>query len=268
MGKTVSAFLEEELKEAACPLQVCAGHSAGAKAAIHVLTEVFTEQETNGILLIDASNAFNIMNRFATLHSIQITVQEISLCLSKWLIMLCIQGGGEVLSQEGTIRGDPLAMPWYSVNTSILINSLRMGSPTLRHVWFTDDSAGTGRIKALYDLYKYPLSKEWVKYGYHVIGLQKLVNWLSHRNWCLKLNWILETITAAHVRAIIEQSMPSPEPPEDMKKQSLTAANPRSKMMDYLPDLLPYVNQARDKGASSWLTSLPLQEQGLALSKQ
>lgn len=90
----------------------------------------------------------------------------------------------------------------------------------------------------------------------------------SHRNWRLKLNWVLETITAAHVRAIIEQSMPSPEPPEDIKKQSLTAANPRSKMMDYLPDLLPYVNQARDKGASSWLTSLPLQEQGLALNKQ
>ena len=66
-------------------------------------------------------------------------------------------------------------MPWYSVNTSILINSLRMGSPTLRQVWFTDDSAGTGRIKALYDLYKYPLSKEWIKYGYHVIGLRKHV---------------------------------------------------------------------------------------------
>ena len=52
--------------------------------------------------------------------------------------MLCIEGGGEVLSQEGTIQGDPLAMPWYSVNTSILINSLRMGSPTLGQVWFTD----------------------------------------------------------------------------------------------------------------------------------
>ena len=76
MGKTVSAFLKEELKEALGPFQVCAGHSAGAKAAIHVLNEVFTEQETNGILLIDASNALNIMNHFATLHSIQITVLQ------------------------------------------------------------------------------------------------------------------------------------------------------------------------------------------------
>lgn len=115
---------------------MCAGHSAGAKAAIHVLTEVFTEKETNGILLIDASNALNIMNRFATLHSIQITVQEISLCLSKWLIMLCIQGGGEVLSQEGTIREDPLAMPWYSVKTSILITNFETSLVHRRLCWY------------------------------------------------------------------------------------------------------------------------------------
>ena len=82
MDKTVSAFLKEELKEAACPLQVCAGHSAGAEAAIHAMSEVFTEEETDGILLIDASNAaFNLMSRFTALHNIQITVKEISLYL-------------------------------------------------------------------------------------------------------------------------------------------------------------------------------------------
>lgn len=59
MGKTVSAFLKEELKEAAGPLQVCAGHSAGAEAAIHAMSEVFIEEETDGILLIDARKAFN-----------------------------------------------------------------------------------------------------------------------------------------------------------------------------------------------------------------
>ena len=68
--------------------------------------------------------------------------------------------------------------------------------------------------------------------------------------------------------------MSSAESPEDLKKQrqSLKAASLRSKIvrMDHglPPDLLPYVNQARDKGARSWLTSLPLQEQGLALNKQ
>lgn len=64
---------------------------------------------------------------------------------------LFIRGGGDILSLEGTTQGDPLAMPWYWVNTFILINSLRMSSPTVKQVWFTDDYAGAGRIKALYD---------------------------------------------------------------------------------------------------------------------
>ena len=34
------------------------------------------------------------------------------------------------------------------------------------------------------------------------------------------------------------------------------------------PDLLRSIEQARDKGASSWLNAIPLKEQGLALNKQ
>ena len=75
MGKTVSGFLKEEIKEAAGPLQVCAGHNAGAEAAIHAMSQVFVEEGTDGILLIDASNAFNQMNRSAALHNIQINIQ-------------------------------------------------------------------------------------------------------------------------------------------------------------------------------------------------
>ena len=33
-------------------------------------------------------------------------------------------------------------------------------------------------------------------------------------------------------------------------------------------DLLPSINQSRDKGASSWLTAVPLVDQGLVLNKQ
>ena len=79
MGKTVSGFLKEEIKEAAGPLQVCAGHNAGAEAAIHAMSQVFDEEGTDGILLIDASNAFNQMNRSAALHNIQIMCKEMAL---------------------------------------------------------------------------------------------------------------------------------------------------------------------------------------------
>ena len=79
VGKTVAGFLKEENKEAAGPIQVCAGYSAGSEAAIHAMSQVLEEEETDGISLIDASNAFNQMNRAAALNNIQITCKEMSL---------------------------------------------------------------------------------------------------------------------------------------------------------------------------------------------
>ena len=82
IGKTTALFLKEEIKSAAGPLQVSAGHSAGAEAAIHSMSQVFDEEETDGILLIDATNAFNQMNRAVSMHNIQITC----LIMSKYVI--------------------------------------------------------------------------------------------------------------------------------------------------------------------------------------
>ena len=81
MEKTIAGFSKEEIKEAAGPLQVYAGHSAGSEAAIHAMSQVFVEEGKDGILVIDANNAFNQMNRSVaiTLHYIQITCKEMSL---------------------------------------------------------------------------------------------------------------------------------------------------------------------------------------------
>ena len=172
VGKTVSGFLKEEIKEAAGPLQVCAGHSAGAEAAIHGMSQVFEEEGTDGILLIDASNAFNQMNRSAALHNIQILCKEMALYIintyrSPSRLFIC--SGGEILSQEGTTQGDPLAMAWYSVNTSVIIEILKAHSPGVKQAWLADDSAGGGRIALLYSWYK-RLSQEGAKFGYIVNG--------------------------------------------------------------------------------------------------
>ena len=61
---------------------------------------------------------------------------------------------------------------------------------------------------------------------------------------------------------------------EELKRehQALKTASVRSRMESIdstLPsDLLRSVNQSRDKGASSWLTAVPLVDQGLVLNKQ
>ena len=164
--------MKEEIKEAAGPLQVCAGHSAGSEAAMHTISQVFVEEGTDGILLIDAIKAFIQMNRSIALNNIQINCKEMSLYISNTYrspSRLYICGRGEIFSQEGTTQGDPLAMPWYLVNTSIMIQSLRTGTPGVKQVWLADDSAGGGQIVPLYNLYNH-LSQEGKKYGYLVNG--------------------------------------------------------------------------------------------------
>ena len=89
------------MRESAGPLQVCAGHSAGSEAAIHAMSQVFVEEGTDGILLIDASNAFNQMNRSIVLHNIQVTFKEkllyiINTYRSPSRLFIC--DGGETVS--------------------------------------------------------------------------------------------------------------------------------------------------------------------------
>ena len=141
------------------------------------MSQVFDEEETDGTLLIDATNRFNQMNRSVAMHNIQITCPVMSKCVintyqSPSRLFVC--GSGETLSQEGNTQGDPLAMPWYSVNMSIMIQSLKLHVPEVKQVWLEDDSAGEGRIEDLYSWYKY-LCEEGKKHGYLVNGSE---SWL------------------------------------------------------------------------------------------
>ena len=98
------------MKDTAGALRVSAVHSASSEATIHAMSQVFAEEGTDGILLIDVRNAFNQMNRSVALHNIQITCREMSLYIlntyrSSSRLFIC--GGGEILSQEGTMQPCP-----------------------------------------------------------------------------------------------------------------------------------------------------------------
>ena len=57
--------------DASGSLQVCAGHKSGSEAAIHAMSSICDADETDAVLLIDASNAFNALNRAVLLSSLQ-----------------------------------------------------------------------------------------------------------------------------------------------------------------------------------------------------
>ena len=51
----------------------CAGQNVRAEAGIHAMCNLFQIAETEPVLLVDAENAFNSINRTAVLHNIFIT---------------------------------------------------------------------------------------------------------------------------------------------------------------------------------------------------
>ena len=75
VGKSISWILKEDIQEAAGILQTCAGYEEGAEAAMR---DIFHSEDTEGVILIYASNAFNSLNRQAALHNIQILCPTLS----------------------------------------------------------------------------------------------------------------------------------------------------------------------------------------------
>ena len=113
--------------EAGTPLQTYAGYGAGAEATIHSMRSIFDQDENDGVILVDATNAFNCMNRKLALHNKSILCPSVATYIRNTYSSpsrLFISGHGEILSAEGTTQGDPLSMPWFSINTSPLIEYL------------------------------------------------------------------------------------------------------------------------------------------------
>ena len=72
MGKCVMHVTKPDVIDTSGSLHVCAGHKSGSEAAIHAMRSIFNADETDAVRLIDASNAFNALNRTAALHDIRV----------------------------------------------------------------------------------------------------------------------------------------------------------------------------------------------------
>ena len=170
VGKAVAWTLKSEIREAAGPLQTCANHGAGAEAAIHSMQKIFGYEETDAVLLIDARNAFNTLNRKVALHNVQIQCPYMSTYLINTYrndSRLFVSGGVEMASQEGTTQGDPLAMPWYALASTVVISYLKQRHKVASQVWLANDAAAAGKLS---DLHSWYLSNcaYGNKAGYHV----------------------------------------------------------------------------------------------------
>ena len=139
IGKSVTTLLKPEILAATAPLQASAGLEGGVEAAIHALRTMYEDEDTHGILLVDADNAFNRLNRRVALHNTSVMCPE----LYKYLVntyrkaaKLYIPNskGLFILSQEGTTQGDNCASAFYSCSLMPLLDKLPTEPPDISPV--------------------------------------------------------------------------------------------------------------------------------------
>ena len=167
IGKAALLATKADIQSAVGPLQVCAGHDAGCEAAIHAMQEIFADEETEGVLLVGAKNAFNSLNRGVALHNCRV------LCPSLAPILINMYrnnadlfvAGVSIASQEGTTQGDPLAMAMYALGILPLIRAV--ATQGAKQVWYADDATASGQLTNIRNWWD-QLTTDGPSFGYHV----------------------------------------------------------------------------------------------------
>ena len=142
---------------------------SGIEASIHAVADKFKEETSEGVLLVDAKNAFNLLNIKVAIHNVQ------HLCPPMYTFLnnsyhqhnkLFLKDGSVIMSKEGVTQGDPLSMAIYALSTRKLIEALREKAPDVLQAWFADDDTAVGSIVNLRVYWEY-LKTIGPMYGYH-----------------------------------------------------------------------------------------------------
>ena len=78
IGKAILTELKSDILNINGYQQLCAGLGSECEVAVHVVFDLFEEDTTHGFIQIDASNAFNSVNRTLLLQNVKILCPEIA----------------------------------------------------------------------------------------------------------------------------------------------------------------------------------------------
>ena len=151
IAKCVTRVTRQDIIEASGPLQVCAGLKSGAEAAIYAMHGIFDADDADAVLLIDASNTFNSLNRASALHNVAVLCPTLATYAPNTFRASArhfVTGGKELKSTEGTTQGDPLAVSLYAISLQPLITHLNLSS-NAKQCWYTDDATCAGSLEEL-----------------------------------------------------------------------------------------------------------------------
>ena len=135
---------------------------------------IFECDETEALLLVDAENAFNNLNRKAAIHNIKQLCPPFHRFLSNTyqipaeLHLNDNTGSESILSDEGSTQGDVAAMGMYAVGTRPLIDILNEHIDNTRcmQAWYADDSSSAGKLLEIRKWWE-ELNRAGPKFGYY-----------------------------------------------------------------------------------------------------
>ena len=170
--KSINNSIERNILQAAGSLQICGGLDARSEAGIHVIYDGFSDNKTEGILLIDGENAFNSINRKVMLHNLKFICPFIATYISNCYMCpakLFINGGGELISKEGTTQGDPTSMGASALGIipllQFLLDFISVNKLSVKGVAFADDFTFAGKLSSIKDYWS-QLTSIGPKYGF------------------------------------------------------------------------------------------------------
>ena len=200
IAKAILNITRQDIQEVAGSVQLCAGQISGIEAAVHAVRTLFHREQTETLLLVDASNAFNSLNRQTALHNIQRLCPSLATALiNTYRAPSELYVDGDVLlSREGTAQGDPLAMPMYALATIPLIRNLKNSVSDISQVWYADDASGAGKITRLREWWD-QLNALGPKFGYFANASK---TWLVTKENCLST--AADTYTNTYVKVTSE----------------------------------------------------------------
>jgi len=152
IGKAIMSVIEKDVVRVTTPLQLCVGVPSACEVAVAALRSFFGSDDADAVLLVDASNAFNSMNRDVALHNIPRVCPPAGRIFRNTYqagVNLYVDGGVVLQSREGTCQGDPLSMAFYALAMMPLAWSLSRSCPEAPQQWYADDDAATGKVEAV-----------------------------------------------------------------------------------------------------------------------
>ena len=200
MCKCMAEVTKKDLEETCGSQQLACGVKAGIEGAVHAVEELFnsTKEDGHGLQLMDASNAFNALNRETARWNARKLWPRCSRFLFNFYrgyAPLIVAGTTELLfSSEGTTQGDPLAMLFYGVSLMPLIESLKDREKYLQ-TWYADDSGALGALENMVEWLSSLTENFGPKYGYYPEPSKSYL--IVHPNFVEKAHQIMNMVLAS-----------------------------------------------------------------------